>query len=325
MSTIQHRLATAILVTVAVAGLVVFALNATSCGGKETVEDSATSATDVSEMTITARDFTFDAPSRVTAGPVATTLVNAGTEPHHAIAMRLNDGVSIAQFMDALPGGPEAVLAVATVQGGPDTAAPGASAGVTLDLRAGNYVFLCLVQDSEGVPHAAKGMAHAVEVAPGATGATAYAPSSGPRVTIKDFTFDLPETVPGGRQTWEVVNAGPQPHELALYTLLPGKSFEDLAVYAANPVGPRPVARASGVQLMTAGERAWLDLDLQPGGYALVCTIPDPATGKEHVDLGMLSTFTVAARQASMTPSGADGAGLPSWQINQMTARHPEP
>jgi hypothetical protein len=45
--------------------------------------------------------------------------------------------------------------------------------------------------------------------------------------------------------------------------------------------------------LLTNGNRSWADFDLRSGGYALACFIPDPATGKEHVDLGMLKTFTV--------------------------------
>jgi hypothetical protein len=36
-----------------------------------------------------------------------------------------------------------------------------------------------------------------------------------------------------------------------------------------------------------------MDVDLPAGNYALICFIPDPATGKAHFELGMLGELTV--------------------------------
>ena len=41
------------------------------------------------------------------------------------------------------------------------------------------------------------------------------------------------------------------------------------------------------------GGRGWTTLDLQPGEYALICFVPDPADGVPHVAKGMLRTFVV--------------------------------
>ena len=41
------------------------------------------------------------------------------------------------------------------------------------------------------------------------------------------------------------------------------------------------------------GNSAQTTLNLTPGNYALVCFIPDPATGKSHAALGMIQGFTV--------------------------------
>jgi len=256
--------------------------------------DATTSATPGAPMVeITATDFAFQGPSQLEAGPAAITFVNAGQEEHHAIFLRLNDGVSAEQLTAALPEGPAAVLRLTTIHGGAQTAPPGTSQHATLDLSAGHYVFLCFVQGEDGVPHAAKGMMHALDVTAGA--AQASSPKADVAVSLQDFSFGMSVPPTAGPQTWEIINRGPQPHELALYTLAPGKTFDDVAAYVQNPNGPRPVTRVSGVELLTEGERAWIDLDLAAGGYVLVCTIPDPASGKEHVDLGMLATFTVAS------------------------------
>jgi hypothetical protein len=46
---------------------------------------------------------------------------------------------------------------------------------------------------------------------------------------------------------------------------------------------------------MSAGERAWLDLDLPPGVYTVLCFLPDFASTppKSHLEHGMVRTLTV--------------------------------
>ena len=36
-----------------------------------------------------------------------------------------------------------------------------------------------------------------------------------------------------------------------------------------------------------------MTLDLQPGAYAAVCLVPDPASGQAHLHLGMVKAFAV--------------------------------
>ena len=93
-----------------------------------------------------------------------------------------------------------------------------------------------------------------------------------------------------------MINDGPQPHELTILALAPGKTLDDaLAFFGEAPhTGPPPFSDAGGLGAIGAGQTAWVDLDLAPGDYAAVCLVPDPATGKPHLMLGMSAAFTVS-------------------------------
>ena len=50
---------------------------------------------------------------------------------------------------------------------------------------------------------------------------------------------------------------------------------------------------ATGLTEVSPGQVVWPTLTFTPGSYAMVCFVEDPATGQEHVELGMLLEFTV--------------------------------
>jgi uncharacterized cupredoxin-like copper-binding protein len=86
----------------------------------------------------------------------------------------------------------------------------------------------------------------------------------------RDFKIDLnPADVKAGAIVFAIHNAGPSPHDLAVtkndanYTLIKGSETID------------------------AGKTTTLSLDLQPGTYRVICTIPG------HRQLGMDVPFTV--------------------------------
>jgi hypothetical protein len=47
------------------------------------------------------------------------------------------------------------------------------------------------------------------------------------------------------------------------------------------------------MQGLNPGSSGYPALNLQPGTYAAICLIPDPASGKPHAALGMAKDFTV--------------------------------
>ncbi|HMQ51839.1 MAG TPA: hypothetical protein PKE64_17195 [Anaerolineae bacterium] len=250
-------------------------------------------AAQIPEITIKATDFSFEAPAQIEAGLVKLNLVNEGQEPHHAQLVRLNEGVTLAQFQAALQQGPEAAFPLLAFVGGPGLVDPGLSSQVTLDLVPGQYVLLCFIPSHDGVPHLAKGMVRPLEVVARTEQVEVANPQADLIVKMVDFAYVLPAEIKAGRQVWQIVNEGPQPHEIMLVKLAEGKSMADLQAFLQSPHGAPPFSQIGGFQGINAGASGWLNLDLTPGEYAAVCHIPDPASGHAHSELGMVRAFSV--------------------------------
>ena len=77
------------------------------------------------------------------------------------------------------------------------------------------------------------------------------APKAGIDVVLKDFTFGLPNTIKSGPLIYKVTNEGPQPHEMAMMKLAPGKTIEDVKASLQSQSGgtvltQRRAANATG-------------------------------------------------------------------------------
>jgi hypothetical protein len=122
---------------------------------------------------------------------------------------------------------------------------------------------------------------------------TAKPPAAQGRFTLRDFSFEMPDRLAAGRASYEVANAGPQPHELVVLKLADGKSLADVMTWYQTPAGPPPFEAVGGINGLSSGMAGYMTLDLQPGSYAAVCLIPDPNTGLPHLHLGMAKAFAV--------------------------------
>ena len=60
-----------------------------------------------------------------------------------------------------------------------------------------------------------------------------------------------------------------------------------------EPEGPPPFEVVDYFGPISEGERAWVQVDLEPGNYFAICFLPDAASGTSHVDLGMIQEFAV--------------------------------
>jgi uncharacterized cupredoxin-like copper-binding protein len=140
----------------------------------------------------------------------------------------------------------------------------------------------------------AKGMVKPIEViAASAEIGTLTQPKADATVKLQDFSFIIPAEVKAGKQTWQIINEGTQPHEIMLIRLAEGKTLADAQAFAQAPHGQPPFSSIGGFQGINPGSSGWLNLDLQPGDYVALCYIPDPASGHAHMDLGMIMPFTV--------------------------------
>jgi plastocyanin len=116
------------------------------------------------DATVTASEYQFDAET-LPAGKSEIVFENAGAQPHHLIASRLEDGATAEdalRFFKTERGKPplieQGTQSTAVIEGGE-------SQTVALDLEPGRYAFYCFITDRQGgPPHAFKGMVSEIEV-----------------------------------------------------------------------------------------------------------------------------------------------------------------
>lgn len=252
-------------------------------------------AAEPTTVTVTATDYAFDLPAELEAGLVTFEMPNRGKEIHHAQLVRLNPGGDFDEALAALTEEDlETVFRHVSVVGGVGIVPPDSSAASTVNLEAGDYAFVCgIPSEDDGVPHFAKGMVSRFTVT-GQAPVDAPGPDTVGEVTLDDFAFGLPDDLEG---TVAVTNTGEQPHEMLLVQLAEGVSLEEALAALEGPPptdGPPPAIPAGGMQALMPGDTGYLDLGtLAPGRYGLVCFVPDPASGKSHVELGMVDEIEI--------------------------------
>ena len=277
--------------------IILLAISLTGCGKSKKSASSGTTTTAapkaVTTMDITAKEYLFDAPNSVQAGYVKINLTAAGKEDHQAQFLRLQDGKSLQDFVGAAQSDPSGLSALALTDGGAglNVIKAGTSATGVSKLRAGNWVMVCFVPAPDGIPHIAKGMLRPFTVTEPASSESA--PTATASASAKNFSFTLP-TFKSGSNTIEFKNTSTdQPHELTIVKMAAGKTVNDAKAFFAKPAGPPPFEDAGGAPAVGPGDTAWATVEFTPGTYVALCHVPDPATKKEHLALGMIQQFTV--------------------------------
>lgn len=246
------------------------------------------SAASMPEATIQITDAGLTAPAEIEDGIVRINFeVGQG---HSPIMARLNEGVTMEQFMEAIAENPDSAVPLVTLLGGGGLVAD-TSQEVVYDLLPGTHVVIDFV---DGQPPVASFQVAAED------DREANPPKADVQVDLVDFNFALPAEIPAGPQTWEIENKGQQWHEMIIVKLNPGVTVEDIMAMMAAGEGseegsqePPPFEDVAFWAPMSPGERAWATLDLEPGTYTALCFLPDFATGMSHLDHGMVRTLTV--------------------------------
>lgn len=249
----------------------------------------------MSSVRLVAHDYGYAVQGTPTAGTVLLTLVNEGKELHHSQLLHLTGGKTLADLAQAdLAKGPPAW---ARGLGGPNATEPGDSNVAYVDLEAGEYAVICFIPAADGQPHLAKGMVAGFTVAAAGAGARATAPAPDVTIRLKDFSFEMPDTLAAGRHTLLVVNDGPQPHELVLFRLEDGRTGDDFMAWVQGGLKGRPPATGEGGTVgLESGTSNTIVRDLRPGRYVLLCFVPNSAgQGEPHVMLGMQREIVVSA------------------------------
>ena len=257
----------------------------------------ADAALEVRVITVRAKEFAFDMPKSIPAGPTTFRLVNDGKEFHHLSLIKLEQGKTLADFTEAVKSGKPPEWAVAV--GGPNAAVPGQTIAATMNLEAGEYVAICFIPSpGEQAPHAMKGMIAPLTVTAGGVtqaGAT-MAPDPKPdlHLVMKEYGYQFSKPVTAGKHTIHVMNEGAQDHEAVMLRMAPGKHVSDFNAWLmGNMQGPPPATTIDGIAGMATGRTATFTADFAPGTYAIICFVGDKNDGKSHAEHGMTVEFEV--------------------------------
>jgi len=245
---------------------------------------------------ITAADYSFTAPDSIPAGLTTVKFQNTGKEPHQVVFIRIDSGKTMADIANVMKDPNAKVPAWMSFPLGANTITPGDSGNATAVLTAGNYVLICFVGSPDGTPHASKGMVKPLVVT-ASTGPMAAEPTADITITEKDYTWDISAPISAGSHTFRVENAGPQPHEVQIYQLAPGKSAKDLQGWMTGGMKGEPPAKPVGGfvgPMPVPGEHGFFTATLAAGTYVFLCFVPDAKDAKPHAMHGMMKEITVS-------------------------------
>jgi hypothetical protein len=241
------------------------------------------------DLVVSVRSGVIAAPDSIAAGWTRLRVEEDG-EGHILVVFRLAGSPTdpeLATFLTTLDTA-RATPAGALALGGPEV---GDTGEVIIELTPGIYLLGCVRRGSEGHRHANTGEASILVV----TEAPADAHRDTPPVATQevgmvDFAYVGTEQWPVGSHLLRVENRGQQEHQLRFDRLADGTSLKDWM----DAEEPGEIAMAvTGVARMGPGAVAYLPVDLSPGTYVAYCLIPDPFSGREHVEMGMLREIRV--------------------------------
>lgn len=260
-------------------------------------------------VSLSATEYAFEAPDTIPAGWTTFRLANRGQEIHYGHIVRLEPGKTVQELVDAYAvairtSGPRPKWV--TRFGGPGGAFPGDSSSVTQYLEPGSYVWICPIEDDSGAPHFSKGEFKPFVIRAGddVVADRTARPEATTVIRLLDFSFGL-DSIPAGRHTVRVENAGVEPHDLVMWKLAPGATVSDI-VAGLNPERARRADQAAtpppplgslmtgvgGIAAIAPGMESFFEADLSPGEYMLACmaTAPD---GRSHIEHGMIKQFRI--------------------------------
>jgi hypothetical protein len=268
-----------------------------ACSSRDAVPDSAAVTVAPTVVNVSANDSTIEAPDTLSAGFITVRLVNHGTEGHGATLVRLGDGKTLPEYLDAYDEanrirGPRP--AWASFHGGAAVLPGAEAAAATLYLEPGNYAWVCFVPGPDGRVHLRdRRQAHAFVVVPRGEVPAPAPPEPTISVRMVDFGYELSGPVAAGKHLIQVTNAGVEPHHTILFRLAPGKALDDFKAWVANQMqGEGPAEFVGALAEQTGGTRAWLEVDLAAGNYVLVCLVAG-RDEEPHMAKGMIQQIQV--------------------------------
>lgn len=244
----------------------------------------------------------------VKSGLVTMTLTNSDKVPRSAGIVRLLGDHTVDDFLKVVESDEQGFPIPGWIEdgGGVSTVEPGDTASVTQVLAPGRYA----ISDDETAGGDGEGPGHAQRGAKGeftVTGPASDAELPAQPATLtatdagegddREYGFEFKGLKAGTNQV-RFENTGQELHHAVMFPINKGKTIEDVtAAFASDgpPKGPPPVDfdKAFHTQVIDGGVAQNIELDLQPGSYAVVCFIQDRKGGKPYVANGMIDELAV--------------------------------
>jgi hypothetical protein len=262
-----------------------------------TVAVLAQEASEIPDVTIRISAEGITAPQDIAEGAVHIIFENTTDAPVAPSIARLNEGVTADDLGAAYAKeDPMASLPLASDLGG-TMVMPGTTAEVTFVFTPGNYILHNIFGGDELLPFT---------VADG-EGEGAAAPEADLEIGLVDFAFIAPISIAAGSHVLHLDDNGNQFHMMLVFRIDDSMTVHELNQHLLEESDsdelPKGVEQVAIWFPMSAGEQAWLTLDLEPGTYLIICPLPDiTGSGHTHDQLGMRQTLIVTE---SMSP--ADG------------------
>ena len=234
-------------------------------------------------------EYGYAHPDTIAAGLTRVRLVNRGTEWHEALLARLADHtLSAGDYADSVRAGVN-FPGFARGFGGPSLTIPRDSTDLIVNLVPGRYALVCWFKG-----HLRRhGMASDLVVMDRGTAAR-QPPQTTATVTMRDYAFALSQPLVAGPNVIKIQNRGAEIHELDVFRLKPGMTSDALVAWqAGDQEGEAPGTPIGGTLDVEPGDHVWLELDLAPGRYVLICIVP-ASDGQPHAHKGMVLEIEIA-------------------------------
>ena len=270
------------------------ALLLAACGsGPGSASTSAPGTLTMPKVTLIAKGSSLAMPMRLQTGLVDITMLNEGTKTQSAQFARLKPGVTVEQVQETVQKERHSVLPLMIPAGGMLAVQAGHRQEEILALSAGQYMVLNFIPGDEILP-AGKALVTFFSVSGPVTTQHVRPPRSAIKVTMRDFSFETPDTLPPGLLTYQVTNRGQEAHEMVFLRLAGGKTWKDVMAFLQTPqAATLPGSIVGGMSALGPGETAWVSMNLVPGAYVILCFLPDKSSGLFHVQQGMICSITV--------------------------------
>lgn len=265
--------------------------------GPFSVAPATAARSEFPELTITLTDEGFVFPASTTAGRYAVSIVNESSSPSHSSLGLLPESVDRATVDAVMASDTEDVpqwFLDAHWVGLPDWGYPGETRSGIVDLSPGTYLgfspFL--------------GWWNIIEIPGDPITAPEPAPTASVDLAEMAFTWGQ-DPFPPGPQLLEVTNLGATLHDIQFLAVPAGTTTDHamevfmLADSGGTPSPDNPLASltedfapVAASSIVSPGVTTWLNVDLAPGNYLVMCPLPFPS-GPPHAVIGMMEIIEV--------------------------------